>query len=212
MRVGVLFSGGKDSCYAVYLTKKMDYKVSCLISIESKNKESFMFHTPFIELTKKQADVIGIPIVYVKTEGKKEKELEDLEKAIKIAIKKFKIKGIVSGAIESVYQASRIQKICNKLKIECFNPLWQKNPIEHWNDILRNNFRVVISSVSAEGLDKKWVGVEIDKRNLKELVKLSEKYKFNLNFEGGEAETFVFDGPIFKKKLRFDLSYEDSYN
>lgn len=202
MKLGILFSGGKDSTYAAWLAKKEGYEISCLISIISENKDSFMFHTPFIEKVSLQAEAIGIPIVIVKTHGEKEKELLDLENAIKTAIKKYKIEGVVTGAIESVYQASRVQSICNKLGIECFNPLWQKDPQEHWRNLLKNKFKVIIASTSAEGLDEKWIGREIDEKNLDELIRLSQKHRFHLGFEGGEAETFVVNCPLFSKGVK----------
>jgi len=198
MRLGVLFSGGKDSTYAAWLAKKYDHDISCMISLWSKNKDSFMFHTPAIELTKKQAECMGIPLIVQETVGEKEIELKDLEKAIKLAIKKYKIEGVVTGAVESVYQASRIQNICNKLKVECFNPLWQKNPKEYWKEMLDLGFKIIIVSVAADGLNEKWLGKEITKDNFVELEKLSKKYLFHLGFEGGEAETFVLDCPLFK--------------
>lgn len=208
MKVGILFSGGKDSCYAAWLAKKEGYEICCLISIFSENKESYMFHTPFISRVENQAEAMEIPLIKISTKGEKEKELLDLEKAIKTAIEKYGINGVVTGTVESVYQASRIQKICNKLGIECFSPLWQKDAVEHWKDMLKNNFKIILVSVSAEGLDKKWIGKEIDKINLEELIRLSKKYKFHLAFEGGEAETFVVDCPLFRRKLKV-LDFKD---
>jgi len=161
-----------------------------------------MFHTPFIEKVNLQASSMEVPLITIETKGEKEKELVDLEKAIKLAIKKYEIEGIVSGAIESVYQATRIQKICNKLELECFNPLWQKNSQEHWKDLLKNKFKVIIASVASDGLSDKWVGREIDENSLDELIKLSKKYKFHLGFEGGEAETFVVNCLLFKKEVK----------
>ena len=52
---------------------------------------------------------------------------------------------------------------------------------------MKNNFRFIIVSVSADGLDDSWLGKEIDKRNLEKLEKFSKKFGFNLNFEGGEG-------------------------
>lgn len=205
MKIGVLFSGGKDSTYAAWLAKKEGYEIGCLISLWSKNKDSFMFHTPAIELTKRQAECMKIPIVVQETAGEKEIELKDLESAIKLAIKKYKIEGVVTGAVESVYQASRIQKICNKLGIECFNPLWQKNPLDYWEEMLSLDFKIIIVSVAADGLNEKWLGREITKDNFVELEKLSRRYFFHLGFEGGEAETFVVDCPLFRKKLDVNL-------
>lgn len=208
MKLGILFSGGKDSTYVTYLAKKNGYKVGCLISIFSKNKESFMFHTPSIERVREQSKTMKIPLIIVKTKGEKEKELLDLERAILLAINKYKIKGIVTGAVESVYQSSRIQKICNKLKIECFNPLWQKDQFELLNDLIKNKFEIIITGVFADGLDKSWLGRKIDRKFVKEMKRLNEKYGMSVSGEGGEIESFVINCPLFKRKLNI-IDFKD---
>ncbi|MDD5193733.1 MAG: diphthine--ammonia ligase [Candidatus Nanoarchaeia archaeon] len=208
MKLGILFSGGKDSNYAAYLAKKEGYSIGCLISIISENNESFMFHTPSISAVEKQAEAMKIPIVIVKTKGEKEKELRDLKKAIKIAIDRYKIEGIVTGAVESVYQASRIQKICNTLNIECFNPLWQKNQLELLGDLIRNKFEVIIVGVFAYPLDSSWLGKKIDYNFIDEIKKLNHKYRIDPAGEGGEFETFVLNSPLFNKKLEIK-EYKD---
>ena len=130
MKAAILFSGGKDSCYSAYLAKQAGYELTCLISIISENQESYMFHTPSIGRTQEQAQVMGIPLVICHTKGEKELELKDLEFAIKLAQEHHQIDTIVTGALKSVYQSSRIQTICDKLGLKCFNPLWQKKEIE----------------------------------------------------------------------------------
>ena len=130
MKVGVLFSSGKDSTYVIHLAKKLGHEISCLITMESKNNESYMFHTPNINLAELCAEAMEIPIIIEQTKGKKESELEDLKKVINNAKKKYEIEGIVTGALSSTYQGARIQNICNDLNLWCFNPLWQKNQIE----------------------------------------------------------------------------------
>lgn len=202
MKVGVLFSGGKDSTYATWIAKKQGYNIGCLITMVPKNPYSFMFHTPSIEKTKKQAEVMGIPLIMGKTEGEKEKELLDLEKTIKSAKDKYTIEGIVTGAVESVYQASRIQKICDKLGLECFNPLWQKNQIELLQDLLKENFKVVVTGVSAYPLNGSWLGREINNTFIHEIISLNQRYKINPAGEGGEYETFVLECPLFQKPLK----------
>ena len=123
MKLAVLFSGGKDSTMAAYLTKKQGHELTCLISIISENKESYMFHTPSISKTKFQASVMDIPLIIRKSKGKKEEELKDLENVIKLAKEKYKIQGITTGALHSDYQATRIQRICDNLGLECFHIL-----------------------------------------------------------------------------------------
>jgi len=209
MRLAVLFSGGKDSTFACY--KKIK-EVVCLISIISKNPESYMFHTPNINLAKVQAEAIGLPMVSIETEGKKEEELEDLKKAIEAAKEKYLIEGIVTGAVQSAYQSERIKKICKDLDLNCVNPLWSKDPEQYWRELLGKKFEIIITSVSTEGLGKEWLGKKIDEKSFEKLKKLSEEFKFHLAFEGGEAETFVADCPIFKKRieiLKASKSYKD---
>lgn len=202
MKLGLLFSGGKDSTYAGYLEKKKGNEISCLITVYSENKESYMFHTPSITKTKKQAKVMEIPMLIQKTKGVKEDELKDLEKAISKAIKKYKIKGLVTGALHSEYQATRIQKICDKLKIKCINPLWHKNEIEYLKELIKNNFKVVIIGVFAYPLTKEYLGRIIDEKFIKEVAELKKKYNIHPAGEGGEFETFVLNCPLFKKELK----------
>ena len=201
MKVAILFSGGKDSVYSAYLVKQAEHELSCLISIFSENKESYMFHTPSIEKVEKQAEVMGLSIIIQKTKGEKEKELEDLEEAIKKAKQEYGIEGIVTGAIQSVYQASRIQKICDRLKLKCINPLWQKNELEYLKELIDNKFKVMIVGVFAYPLDQKWLGRIIDVDFIKEVQELNEKYKIHVAGEGGEFETFVLNCPLFDKEL-----------
>ena len=202
MKLGLLLSGGKDSLYAGYLAKKTGYELTCLITIVSENKESYMFHTPSINSTKKQSEVMNLPLIVRKTKGLKEYELSDLKEAIKEAIKKYQIKGLVTGAIESVYQGKRIQKICNELRLECFNPLWQKNSLEHLNDLIKNKFKVMLTGVFAYPLNESYLGRVIDKKLINHLKELNKKYEISLIGEGGEFESLVLNCPLFKKKLK----------
>ena len=202
MKTAVLFSGGKDSIYAAYKAKKAGHELICLIAIFSKNKDSYMFHTPSIKKTKTQAKVMETPLIIQKTKGKKEDELKDLEKAIQKAKSKYQIQGIITGAIQSVYQASRIQKICNKLNLKCINPLWQKNQEKYLKELIKDKFKVILTGVAAYPLDKSWLGREINKQYLQEVKELNKKYKIHIAGEGGEFETFVLNCPLFKKPLK----------
>jgi len=204
IRTAVLFSGGKDSGLALkYALEYTDVKV--LITIISENDESYMFHIPNIRWTEKQAEAIGIPLIIQKTAGEKEKELKDLEKAIKKAIKDYKIEGVVTGAIESVYQASRVQTITNNLKIECFNPLWQKDQFELLNELIENKFEILIVGVFGEGLDS-ILGKTLNKSLIEELKKIHQKLKINPAGEGGEYESFILNAPYYKKPLKINKS------
>ena len=201
MKLGVLFSGGKDSTLAAYLAKKEGHELICLISLISSNEHSYMFHTPNISKVKEQAEVMNIPLITQKTEGKKEFELSDLEEAIQKAKDKFQIEGIVTGAIESVYQCSRIEKICERLELKCVNPLWKKNQFTILQNLIDYKFKVIITGVFAEPFNSDWLGRPLDKDFIEEMKEIHEVYKINPAGEGGELETFVLDCPLFSDAL-----------
>ena len=200
MRLGVLFSGGKDSTLALHIAAEKE-EVACLITMVSKNRESYMFHTPNIDVTELQAEALGLPLVSVITEGRKEEELSDLEKAITDAKSRFQIEGIVTGAVESVYQASRIQRICNRLNVWCFNPLWKHDQKVLLETLVDKKFLIIISGIFAYPLDEKWLGIPIDTRVISRLVEFRSQYGISPSGEGGEIETTVLDAPLFKKKI-----------
>jgi len=211
MRLGVLFSGGKDSCLALYKSLRF-HEIVCLISLISENKESYMFHVPNIEITRQQAEAIELPLIQKKTKGEKEKELVDLEKAITEAKTAYGLDGIVSGAVRSIYQTTRIQRICRKLQLWCFNPLWLKDEIELLNEIVEEGFEVIISGVFAYPLGKEFLGSKLNRAMIQRLKKLKQEYGINPAGEGGELETTVTDAPFFKKRLEiigYDVSYKD---
>ena len=212
MKLAVLFSGGKDSCYALYKASK-EHEITCLLSVISKNPESYMFHTPNIELTKIQAKAMELPLITKTTEGEKELELNDLKLLIQTAVAKYNIDGVVTGALASVYQATRVQKICAQLGLWCFNPLWQMNQVELLHELNKNKFQTVIVGVFAYPLDDSYLGKKITKNMINKLIELSKKYKINPAGEGGELETFVTNAPMFKNKIKIkksEIEYENN--
>ena len=200
MKVGILLSGGKDSLYAAYLASK-HHNLVCCVTINSENKESYMFHTPNIDGVNLQAKAMNLPLIIVNTKGEKEKELLELKTALKQAKKEHKIQGITTGAVASQYQASRIQKICHELGLWCINPLWQIEQNKLLQELLDNQFEVLIAGVFAYPFDKKWLGITLDQKALNGLKEMQDKYEINPAGEGGEIETYVLDCPLFEKKI-----------
>ncbi|MBT4824235.1 diphthine--ammonia ligase [Candidatus Woesearchaeota archaeon] len=204
MRLGVLFSSGKDSHYAMEIMQKQNYEISCLITLISKNKDSYMFHTPNINLAKMQASCLKLPLIEQTTVGEKEKELKDLEKAIKTAKNKYKIEGIVTGAIFSTYQRDRVEKICDKLGLKIFSPLWHMNQETEMRELVREGYEIILGSIAADGLTKKWLGRKVSDKMISELIKIHAKNKINIAGEGGEFESLVLDSPMYKKKIKIE--------
>jgi ABC transporter with metal-binding/Fe-S-binding domain ATP-binding protein len=200
MRVAALFSGGKDSTYAAWLTSK-EHTLACLVTVFPKVQDSYMFHYPNLEWTRLQAEAIGVPQVTEETEGVKEEELGDLKRALSRAKEAYKVEAVCTGALASVYQKSRVERICGELQLQCLSPLWGVDPEEHLGRLVADGFVAIIVGVSALGLDEGWLGRKLDAKAVDELVSLARKFRFHAGLEGGEGETFVLDCPLFRSKL-----------
>jgi len=209
MKLACLFSGGKDSCLALHLAVKYGNDIKYLLNVFPENKDSWMFHKPDLKLLKRQADELGIKLVIKKSKGEEREELEDLKNLI-LEIRE-NIEGIVTGGIASSYQGTRIKKICDELGLEFIAPLWNVPAEKIWQKLFNSGFEVVLTKIACDGIGKEWIGRVIERENFNNLKKLAEKYKFRLDFEGGEAETAVLWMPGFEKHIKIDFD-DDSEN
>jgi len=196
-----LFSSGKDSTYSLYLMQKQGYDVACLAVMNPENPNSYMYHKPDMKLVELQSQALELPLLIQKTKGVKEKELRELELLLKKAKQIHHIEGVITGALFSNYQRERIAKICKKLKLECFNPLWHKNQEEYMKELIKNDFKFIFTSIACYGLDEKWLGKIINDDRLKKLSELNKKIGINVAGEGGEFESLVLNAPNFRKTI-----------
>lgn len=203
MKLAALFSGGKDSAYSIYLAKRRGHEIKCLLSVFPKSDESHLLHYPNLQWTRLQSEAMHIPQLIIKSESDEtDNELNTLEKILIHSIDEYQIEGLVHGGIQSNFQKERFENLCNKLHLKSIAPLWNRDPLEYMNELISSNFIFIISSVSSDGLDDSWLGKIITKNDIVILYKLSKKFGFNLNFEGGEAETFVVNCPLFSNGIK----------
>ena len=205
MKLACLFSGGKDSTYAIHLAKKQGHDVVCLLSIFPKSEESHLLHHPNLKWTKLQSESMKIPQLTISSNSDETAdELIVMEKLLQNAKDEFKIEGLVHGGIKSKFQKEKFESLCVKLNLISLAPLWNTEPKKYMNDLLDSNFHFLMITVSSNGLDEEWLGKLILKSDIEILNNLSEKFEFNLNFEGGESETFVLDCPLFSNPIQIN--------
>ncbi len=203
MKLASLYSGGKDSNYAIFEVNQHGHEIVCLLSIAPIINDSLLFHFPNIHLTPILAEAINLPLrKFQSNSSKLSDEIQVLENALVKIRKEFDIQGIVHGGISSNFQKRNFETVCQKLGLSVFSPLWNLPPSKYLHKMIDQKFEIVIVSVSAMGLERQWLGSMLDHEKVKNLESLSLKYRFNLNFEGGEAETIVVDCPLYKKKFR----------
>ncbi|WP_178916394.1 diphthine--ammonia ligase [Natronomonas gomsonensis] len=218
-----LFSGGKDSSWALYRALERDLPVERLVTVHPEG-DSFMYHVPATELASLAAESIGIPLVDVRPDDfeagadpaedsgeRGDRELEPLEAAlVELADDLGGIGGVTAGAVESSYQTDRIEAMCERLDAELFAPLWQEDPRELADAMLDAGFEIKIVRVAAYGLDESWLGRTLDADAIADLEALNDEYGVHILGEGGEFETLVTDGPHMDRPI--ELSYETTFD
>ncbi|WP_253737824.1 diphthine--ammonia ligase [Halohasta salina] len=215
-----LFSGGKDSSWALYRALEEGLDVSRLLTVHP-SEESYMYHVPETQLARLAAESIGIELVEVEpgdlaaaeavdSAAQGDAELEPLEAALTDLAEEVDLAGVTAGAIESEFQTSRIQGMCDRLGIDLFAPLWQRDPDELAAEMLEAGFEITILQVAAYGLDESWLGRPLDAEAIEELRELNAEYGVHLLGEGGEFETFVTNGPHMDRRI--DLEYDTEWH
>jgi len=215
-----LFSGGKDSSWALYQALQQDLPVERLVTVHP-DGDSYMYHVPATELASLAAESVGIPLVDVHPDdfgaddvadagAQGDAELEPLEAALRDLAGELDggIAGLTAGAVESEYQTSRIEAMAERLDAELFAPLWQRDPETLAEEMLAAGFEITIIQVAAAGLDESWLGRTLDADALADLRALNEEYGVHVLGEGGEFETLVTDGPHMSRPIELDYTTE----
>lgn len=207
MKLAALFSGGKDSTYSIYKAIRMGHDVKCLITIKPTSEESHLLHYPNVQSTTVQAQSMKLPQIMVGVDS--ENPIEEtlvIKSALSDAKSRYEIEGIVHGGILSKFQKERFESVANDLGLLVVAPIWKQDQKQYMEDLIDSGFEFIITAVSCDGLDESWLGRKITRNDLATLQLLSKKYQFNLSFEGGEAETFVTNCPLFAWPIKITKS------
>lgn len=189
------FSSGKDSCLALYKAIRQGYKIKYLFNFISHEYKRVTFHGAKAELVKLQAESIGIPLIQKETT---ETNYEEVFRKTLAELKEKDIHRIVRGDIHLIELRDWVEDICKSQGLGVVSPLWDRPAQDILKEFIDCGFKAVVTSAQASKLDKGWIGRIIDEKFMQDLSKIEE---VDLCGENGEFHSFVFDGPIFKKRI-----------
>ncbi len=202
MRLAAMYSGGKDSTFAMYLAQQMGHEIACLVTVRPEDSASWIFHTPNLSVVPKMAEAMGMELVTVSSDGTEEGDME----AMRSVLSGLDVDGIVVGALWSDYQWDRMNLICGDLGLVVLAPLWRKDQDTVYDEMVSAGIEAVIAGVFAEGLDAGWLGRRLDADTKKQLTSLRGRYGISIMGEGGEYESMTLDSPMHVKRLRIESS------
>lgn len=207
-----LFSGGKDSTYAIHRAMEAGLEVTGLLTIHPP-ADAFLYHVPGTRLAGLLAERMGIPLVEVDASGtpreagassteRGDAELDILRRAIDDLPQSPA--GLVVGAVESRFQRDRIARVCEEVGAELVAPLWGAPPSATLRSMVADGFEITVVHVAAAGFDASWLGRRLDEEAIADLADLADRYGIHPMGEGGEYETLVTGGPHMRGRLRFE--------
>jgi len=198
-----LLSGGKDSNYALYRALLNRWEPACILIVESERKDSWMFHTIATGMAKLQAEAMGLgdKVRVVKVSGVKEREVEELARALESLHRSVGFDIITVGALASSYQRRRIEGVAERLGVEIYAPAWMVDHEYYMKHLVSTGFKIVIARISTMGLPHSLLGKVLSLEDVEEIVRRSRIHGFHPAFEGGEAETLVIDAPHYRKSI-----------
>ena len=211
-----LYSGGKDSSWALYQALERGLPVERLLTVHP-DGDSYMYHVPATDLAALAAESVGIDLVEVEPDdfaagdaedagAQGDRELAVLEEALSDLA--LDVTGVTAGAVESEFQTHRIEAMCDRLDADLFAPLWQEDPVDLAHAMLDAGFEIRIIAVAAYGLDESWLGRRLDADALADLEQLNEEYGVHVLGEGGEFETLVTDAPHMDRPIELEYDTE----
>ena len=208
-----LFSGGKDSSWAVYRAQEAGLPLRSLLTVHAP-PASYMYHVPATQLCALAATAMDLPLVEVAYDGPDPAVAADAgdqgdaeTAALEGALRSYDaacdgcLIGVTAGAIASRFQTDRIRALCDRLAIDLYAPLWQADPEELGRSMIDAGFDIRIIQVAAAGLDAGWLGRRLDHDALDELLSLHAEVGVHPLGEGGEYETLVVDGPHMRRRI-----------
>jgi uncharacterized protein (TIGR00290 family) len=202
MKNGIVFSwsGGKDSTMALHLLINSKQPVDTLITTVTSDYDRISIHGVRKSLLKAQSESIGMPLEEVILS--KESSDQDYETKMKVALDRLKTKGDTTVAFGDIFlkwlREKRIS-LAQDSGMDCAFPLWGRDTTELAREFIKLGYKAIITCVDSKALSKEFAGREFNEKLLSDLPEEVDPCG-----ENGEFHTFVYEGPIFKKKIEFE--------
>jgi len=190
MKAVGLFSGGKDSLYAVYLTEKRGVEVEHLLTLIP-NLPWPSPHAENMEALKILAESMGKPLTIVDFKRKG---------AFIEALKSLEVGALVAGDIFVEAHVEGLKDVCSKVGLELLEPLYRRDTSEVFDEIFGLGFKALITGVNLKYLGEEWLGYTISKETSASF--LSKIGSVDPLGENGEFHTLVLDCPLYTKSFK----------
>ncbi len=207
-----MYSGGKDSNYAVKHALDKGWNIKYLLSVKPTRTDCYLFHYATVEHTKLQAETLGMKHYLLGCSVADPKQEAEIVR--QFVASNEKVDAVVLGG--TGLQATQIRSIQEALRshgVEVFAAHSGQDHFEVLKQMINDGFEIMITQVASEGLPQ-WLGKTITKDNITQLEEDANKFGFHVGGEGGYYDSFVVNAPTFNKKIVVETEQvmEDQYS
>lgn len=199
MKAFVSWSGGKESALSLCRAKNNGMDVRYVLNMAEEKGEYSRSHGLSCRILRLQAKCMGIFLLQSHTSW------QEYEKKFKEAVLLLKKRGVntgVFGDIDLQEHREWVEGVCRQTGITPCLPLWGNRREDLLHDFIQVGFKAILVGVRSDLLDRTWLGREINEEFVEDL---KSSGNIDLCGERGEYHTFVFDGPIFQRKVEFAI-------
>jgi uncharacterized protein (TIGR00290 family) len=198
----VSWSGGKDSCLALYeIQKTPNLHVEALLTTLTRDFDRISMHGVRRALLERQAASLGLPLQQILIS--KDATNEEYESKMGEALSAYRDSGIDRVAFGDLFlqdiRAYR-ERLLAKHDMVGLYPIWGRDTSKLIREFIEAGFKTAVVCVDPAQLDPSFVGRVIDDEFLAQLPPGVDPCG-----ENGEFHTFVFDGPIFRNPVKFSF-------
>ncbi len=200
MNVAVMFSGGKDSVFAVDQCLSKGYNIQYLLSVKPSRRDCYLFHYATVEHTPLLADSLGYPHILV---GCDVADPVQEAQIVRQVVEKNPVDAVVLGGVGlQETQIKSIRDALFDLGVEVFAAHKDQDEEQLMRTMIADGYEIIITEIASDGLTEEWLGRTLTVENFEKLRMLAKRYGFDLLGEGGYYNSLVIDGPIFTKQIK----------
>lgn len=198
------WSGGKDSCLALWRAQKLGLHVTHLLTALDESGLKTRSHGVSKALISLQGQSLGKTNMFISASWQNY-EQDFISKLQKLNAEEG-ITQAIFGDIDLIPHREWEEKVCTAANIEAILPLWNENRLSLVNEFLNAGFKARVTCVDGRYLDESFVGVEFDAQFIARLPKGVDACG-----ENGEFHTFVYDGPNFSQPVKWESLGKKAY-
>ena len=198
------WSGGKDSCLALWRAQKLGLHITHLLTALDESGLRTRSHGVSKALISLQGKSLGMANAFISASWQNY-EQDFIRKLTQLNLDEG-ITQAIFGDIDLIAHREWEEKVCAAARIEAMLPLWNENRLSLVNEFLDAGFKARVTCVDGRFLDDSFVGVEFDAQFITNLPEGVDACG-----ENGEFHTFVYDGPNFSQPVTWKSLGKKAY-